>query len=210
MPRIQVVKEHRIPVSIPAKPICPRCLDIEPGTPMDPNERFPGPYTGEFCLPCGRAVQSERANSAFGGFPPCACGRGTGCFTGGICIECYRDAVRKEKNETGLTVRVAPYAVAVRPMQVHPRPGYDGPVDGPLRMAHGPRDFDGLGRERFWDQSPEERAATLPAMVEDAGRQLDRIDPKYWKVQNENRIFARGWLNELDRTKDYRKQPGKK
>jgi hypothetical protein len=142
------------------------------------------------------------AERFLGTFPPCAiCGNGSGCFTGGICIECYRLAVRKEKNEDGLTVRVAPHAIATRPMQVHPRSGYDGPVDGPLRMAYGPRDFDGLGRERFWDQSPEERAAALSAMVEDAGRQLDRIDPKHWKAQSENRIFARGWLNELERTR---------
>jgi hypothetical protein len=201
MPRIRVTKEPRNPVSIPAKPVCPRCLDIEPGVPTDPNKRFPGPYKGEFCLPCGRAVQSEQANSAFGEFPPCACGRGTGCFGENICIECFRSAQKKQA-DAWKTKPLAPHAVAVRPMQVHPRPGYDGPVDGPLRMARGPRDFDGLGRERFWDQSPEERATALPAMVEDAGRQLDRIDPKHWKAQNENRIFARGWLNELERTRN--------
>ena len=72
-------------------------------------------------------------------------------------------------------------------------------MSGPLRMATGPTDHGGLGRERFWDQTPEERAAALPAMVADAGIDLSRVHPAYWSGRSADRAFARGWLAERDR-----------
>lgn len=36
-------------------PVCPRCLDIEPGTPGGtPDEPHPGPFTRDLCAPCER------------------------------------------------------------------------------------------------------------------------------------------------------------
>jgi hypothetical protein len=204
MPRIRVTEEPRITGSIRSlpDPVCPRCLGIVPGTPGgDPNDPHPGPFADELCLPCGRAVQTEQANAAFGSFPPCACGKGSGCFGENVCIECFRSAQKSQTETPTKQYTLAPHAVAIRPMQVWPRPHCDGPIDGPLRMAVGACDFDGLGREKFWDQTAEERAVALSVMVSDAGAQLDRLHSSAWKVANENRIFARGWLNELERTR---------
>lgn len=72
-------------------------------------------------------------------------------------------------------------------------------MSGPLRMATGPTDHDGLGRERFWDQTPEDRAAALSVMVADAGIDLSRVRPAYWPSRSADRAFARGWLAEHQR-----------
>ena len=38
------------------EPVCPRCLDIEPGIPAgDPPEAHPGPFSQEMCGPCHKA-----------------------------------------------------------------------------------------------------------------------------------------------------------
>lgn len=98
--------------------------------------------------------------------------------------------------------QLAPHAIAIRPMQTHPRPHYDGPIDGPLCMAHGPNDYEGQGRESFWDQTPEERAAALSAMVSDAGINCaTKVDVAYLGTMSERKAFAKGWLNELERTR---------
>jgi hypothetical protein len=79
------------------------------------------------------------------------------------------------------------------------------------RLRLGPRDFEGLGREKFWDQSPEERAKALPVMVEDANINCAaRVDVRYLGVVSENKAFAKGWLNELQRVGAYNKRDRKK
>jgi hypothetical protein len=164
-----------------ASPVCPRCLDLIPGTPGgDPDHPHPGPFVDGMCVTCCLSVAKEST------------------------IRVSIPAPMK------ITERLAAHAVAIRPMQVYPRPHYDGPVDGPLRMAEHANDFDGLGREKFWDQTAEERAVALSAIVKDAGAQLDRLHSSAWKVANENRIFARGWLNELERTRSYTTEERKK
>jgi hypothetical protein len=60
---------------------------------------------------------------------------------------------------------------------------------GPLRLASGPHDSEGLGRERFWDQSEAEREANLPTMT----RLL-----KSWYAEGD-RMFANGWFAEHSR-----------
>jgi hypothetical protein len=91
------------------------------------------------------------------------------------------------------------------PMQVWPRPGYDGKPDGPLAFARGPQDFEGLGREKFWDQSPDERRDALKAMVSDAGRSTSDTDMRHFRSVFESKQFARGWLNELENVRRYSK-----
>lgn len=89
-------------------------------------------------------------------------------------------------------------------MKPWPRPFGPETIDGPLRMCHGPKDFEGSGREAFWDQTPEERKAALSAMVRDAN--LDtaaRVDLRYFGVANESKAYARGWLNELERVRSH-------
>ena len=40
------------------KPVCPRCLDVTPGTPGGtPEEPHPGPFTEELCTACAKAVK---------------------------------------------------------------------------------------------------------------------------------------------------------
>lgn len=42
------------------KPVCPRCLDIEPGSPGgDPERPHPGPFTKDLCAPRSRAVERD-------------------------------------------------------------------------------------------------------------------------------------------------------
>lgn len=42
------------------KPVCPRCLDIEPGSPGgNPERPHPGPFTKDLCAPCSRAVERD-------------------------------------------------------------------------------------------------------------------------------------------------------
>jgi hypothetical protein len=89
-------------------------------------------------------------------------------------------------------------------VNVWPRPGYDGPCDGPLRLAWGPKDFEGQGREAYWDQTPEERTANVKVMVQDAGRSVSDTDVKNFAPVFENRAFARGWLAESYRAKTHK------
>lgn len=68
-------------------------------------------------------------------------------------------------------------------------------------MASGPKDFEGLGREKFWDQTPEERGDVLSAMTDDANKNLAASDARFFGVDSENKAFAKGWLAELDRVR---------
>lgn len=69
----------------------------------------------------------------------------------------------------------------------------------PLTLCQGPHDHEGAGRERYHDQTAEQRKAALSAMVEDAGIDLSRLDPRLWTDLGAARDFARGWLNEHQR-----------
>jgi len=43
-------------------PVCPRCLDIVPGTPGgEPETPHPGPFTDELCAACVKVVAEDRA-----------------------------------------------------------------------------------------------------------------------------------------------------
>lgn len=163
MPRIRV----ELPVSIPELPVpvCPRCLDIEPGTPGgSPNDPHSGPFTVDLCVRC--------------------------------CLAVAKDGSSKMK----ITNELAPHAVAIRPMQPWPRSGMPDKPDGPSRLSLGPHDYEGQGREAFWDQSPEERAIALSAMVADAGINCaTKVDVHYLGVVSERKQFAKGWLAELER-----------
>lgn len=97
------------------------------------------------------------------------------------------------------------------PLRSHPRAGGPDRPDGPLRLARGPLDHEGLGRERFWDQTPEERADALPAMVQDSNLDTSaRVDLRYFHVANESKAFARGWLAELERAQAWAREASKK
>lgn len=63
-------------------------------------------------------------------------------------------------------------------------------IDGPLLEATGPDDYEGLGRERFWDMNPMQRRDNLKRIVSDANAGVLEVPRKE---------FARGWLSELDR-----------
>lgn len=89
------------------------------------------------------------------------------------------------------------------PLQLWPRSGGPEKPDGPLRFADGPHDIDGLAREAFWYQTPEERRENVRAMVQDAGIEVSRLAPAYWKATGERRDFARAWLNELERVRSH-------
>jgi hypothetical protein len=92
-------------------------------------------------------------------------------------------------------------------MQVWPRVGGPDIPDGPQRLARDGNDHEGLGRERFWDQTPAERAEALSTMSRDAGIQLvPKVDPKYWKTAAGDRDFAKGWMAELERVRHYTKE----
>jgi hypothetical protein len=76
--------------------------------------------------------------------------------------------------------------------------------DGPSKLALGPRDYEGQGREAFWDQTPDERQAALSAMVADAGLNCTScVHLVYLGTASENKTFAKGWLAELGRVKQY-------
>jgi len=89
------------------------------------------------------------------------------------------------------------------PLQSWPRQGGPPEPDGPIRFADGPSDVDGLARESFWDQTPEERRTALAAMVGDAGIKVSEHDPSNWSALSERRTWARAWLNELDRARQH-------
>lgn len=171
------------PVSIPdLLPVCPRCLDIVPGVPSG-DLSIANPSAADLCVSCS--------------------------------LVCAEDLVKERgplaKHTSKITERLAPHAVASRPLQPWPRPSMPDIPDGPSRLALGPMDFEGLGRERFWDQFPEERAKALPAMVEDANINCaTQVDVRYLEVASENKAFAKGWLNELQRVNDYNKRDRKK
>jgi hypothetical protein len=63
-------------------------------------------------------------------------------------------------------------------------------LKGPLRPATGPHDYEGLGRERYWDLTPEQRAEALPKVVSDANLEV---------LRSPDKEFARGWLSEQSR-----------
>ena len=63
-------------------------------------------------------------------------------------------------------------------------------LNGPLRPATGLHDYDGLGRERYWDMTPEQRVEALPKVVANANLGGLRAPDKE---------FARGWLSEQAR-----------
>ncbi len=63
-------------------------------------------------------------------------------------------------------------------------------LKGPLRPATGPDDYEALGRERYWDMTPEQRAEALPKVVANANLEALRAPDKE---------FARGWLSEQAR-----------
>lgn len=89
-------------------------------------------------------------------------------------------------------------------MRPWPRPGGPAKPDGPQRLATGPNDHEGLGRERFWDQTPDERRAALSAMVADDGIDFAaKTNMAYFDAAGGDRTFARGWLNELERVRFY-------
>lgn len=69
-------------------------------------------------------------------------------------------------------------------------------LNGPLLQATGPNDHEGLGRERFWDMSPEQRRDNLGQIVADANADV---------LEAPRKEFARGWLSELER---YRRHHG--
>jgi len=153
----------------------------------------------------------DRLRETFSGFPACHCGKGAGCFGENMCIECFRTKQKEEEKPRSKCYTIAPHAVASRPLQPWPRPSMPDTPDGPSRLALGPGDFEGLGREKFWDQSPEERAKALPVMVEDANINCAaRVDVRYLGVVSENKAFAKGWLNELQRVGAYNKRDRKK
>ena len=69
-------------------------------------------------------------------------------------------------------------------------------LEGPLLQAIGPNDYAGLGRERFWDMTPEQRRDNLKQITADANAGA---------LEAPRKEFARGWLSELDR---YRRNHG--
>jgi hypothetical protein len=60
----------------------------------------------------------------------------------------------------------------------------------PLCKSTGPNDYEALGRERFWDMTPEQRRDNLKQIVSDANAGA---------LQAPKKEFARGWLSELER-----------
>jgi hypothetical protein len=116
-----------------------------------------------------------------------------------------------DREDRGSKPTLAPHAVASCPMQPWPRRGMPDIPDGPSRLALGPRDFEGQGREAFWDQTPEERFEALPKMLHDAGLNIaSKVGMAYIGVASENKAFAKGWLAELDRVRPYAKKVDQK
>lgn len=65
----------------------------------------------------------------------------------------------------------------------------DSIPNGPLRHATGPTDYEGLGRERFWELSQEQRDQSLKAIVDQTNAWVDEPSKR----------FAQGWLSEHQR-----------
>lgn len=68
-------------------------------------------------------------------------------------------------------------------------------IDGPLRPCTGPHDSEGLGRERFWDMTHEQRSASLS----------DILKMTQSGSTEQDRQFAKGWLAEHQRLRDAEK-----
>ncbi len=64
-------------------------------------------------------------------------------------------------------------------------------ADPPVVACYGPTDFDGKGREAYYDQRPEVRAAALSGVVRSLERWTSEADKK----------FAHGWIHEYERHK---------
>jgi len=60
---------------------------------------------------------------------------------------------------------------------------------GPLRPCEGPNDFEGDGRERYWDSTPAQRKGSLGAIITMTAA---------WNSE-QNKLFAKGWLDEHHR-----------
>jgi hypothetical protein len=71
-------------------------------------------------------------------------------------------------------------------------------INGPLLQATGPNDHDGLGRERFWDMTPEQRRDNLKQIVADSNAGA---------LEAPRKEFARGWLSELERYRRHNCDP---
>lgn len=63
-------------------------------------------------------------------------------------------------------------------------------LQGPLRLATDANDYEGLGRERYWDMTPEQREEALPRIVSNAN---------LGALRSPDKEFARGWLSEKAR-----------
>lgn len=63
-------------------------------------------------------------------------------------------------------------------------------IDGPLLQATGPNDYEALGREWFWDMTPEQRRDNLKQIVADSNAGA---------LESSRKEFARGWLSENER-----------
>lgn len=66
-------------------------------------------------------------------------------------------------------------------------------VTGPLRYATGPDDCEGLGREFYWELTPEQREMRVASYRH-----------PHVKQPHQNNDFCRGWLAEYDRHQKYR------
>jgi hypothetical protein len=73
--------------------------------------------------------------------------------------------------------------------------------DGPSRLATGPRDFEGLGMERFWDQTPLERREASKTMHRDRNVNCANVPMNSFTMACEDKAFAKGWLDELQKVR---------
>lgn len=56
--RIRLGLERSYARAYPPQPVCPRCLDVTPGTPGGmPEKPHPGPFTEKLCEACVKAVE---------------------------------------------------------------------------------------------------------------------------------------------------------
>lgn len=65
-------------------------------------------------------------------------------------------------------------------------------IHGPLRPCSGPRDSEGMGRERFWDMTRKQRVASLS----------DILRMTQTGNAEQDRQFAKGWFAEHQRLSD--------
>lgn len=70
-------------------------------------------------------------------------------------------------------------------------------VNGPERPCYGPTDYEGAGRERYWDLRPEERERIRPQIQEMAADRHAPGGPK--PIGWADHAFARGWIAEWRR-----------